>query len=46
LEFKFHPNNEDYFRKFFSLQNFNFRTKKYSKYIQSFFLLDESGLII
>jgi SPX domain protein involved in polyphosphate accumulation len=45
LEFKFHPNNEDYFRKFFSLQNFNFRTKKFSKYIQSFNILDDSGLI-
>jgi len=45
LEFKFHPNNEDYFRKFYSLQNFNFRTKKFSKYIQSFNILDDSGLI-
>ena len=45
LEFKFHPNNEDYFRKFYSLQNFNFRAKKFSKYIQSFNILDDSGLI-
>ena len=45
LEFKFHPNNEDYFRKFYSLQTFNFRAKKFSKYIQSFNLLDDSGLI-
>lgn len=45
LEFKFHPNNEDYFRKFYSLQTFNFRAKKFSKYIQSFNILDDSGLI-
>jgi SPX domain protein involved in polyphosphate accumulation len=45
LEFKFHPDKEEHFRKFYSLQNFNFRTKKFSKYIQSFNILDDSGLI-
>jgi len=45
LEFKFSPNKEKQFRDFY-FNKLNFRTKKYSKYIQSFFLLDESGLII
>jgi len=46
LEFKFSPSLECYFRDFFSLLNLNIRSKKYSKYIQSFIALEESGLII
>ncbi len=45
LEFKFSPNSESYFRNFFSYRGLNIRSKKYSKYIQSFIALDESGLI-
>lgn len=46
LEFKFSKNLESYFRDFFSLRGLNIRNKKYSKYIQSFIALEESGLII
>jgi len=45
LEFKFSPNSESYFRNFFSYRGLNIRSKKYSKYIQSFIALDECGLI-
>lgn len=45
LEFKFSPNNENFFRNYFFKKNFNLRSKKFSKYIQSFNLLEESGLI-
>ena len=45
LEFKFSQNSESYFRDFFSLRGLNIRSKKYSKYIQSFIALEESGLI-
>ena len=45
LEFKFHPDKEEHFRNLYSSQNFIFRTKKFSKYIQSFNILDDSGLI-
>tara|TARA_B110000467_G_scaffold17400_1_gene15304 strand:- start:117 stop:770 length:654 start_codon:yes stop_codon:yes gene_type:complete len=45
LEFKFSQNSENYFRDFFSLRGLNIRSKKYSKYIQSFIALEESGLI-
>ena len=45
LEFKFLPNNETFFRNYFFKKNFNLRSKKFSKYIQSFNLLEESGLI-
>ena len=45
LEFKFSPDLEYYFRDFFSKQNLNVRSMKYSKYIQSFIALEESGLI-
>ena len=45
LEFKFHPNKEEYFRNLYSSQTFNFRAKKFSKYIQSFNILDDIGLI-
>ena len=45
LEFKFSPSNETNFRNLFFDNNFNIRSKKYSKYIQSFILLENSGLI-
>ena len=45
LEFKFSPDNETNFRNLFFENNFNIRSKKYSKYIQSFTLLENSGLI-
>ena len=45
LEFKFSPSNEGLFRNLFSQNNFNLRSKKYSKYLQSFSILDDSGLI-
>ena len=45
LEFKFSQNLESHFRYFFSLRGINIRSKKYSKYIQSFIALEESGLI-
>ena len=45
LEFKFSQNLESYFRDFFSQKHLNIRSKKYSKYIQSFLALEESGLI-
>ena len=45
LEFKFSPSNERLFRNLFSQNNFNLRSKKYSKYLQSFSILDDSGLI-
>ena len=45
LEFKFSQNSENYFRDFFSLRGLNIRSKKYSKYIQSFIALEDSGLI-
>tara|TARA_Y100000591_G_scaffold313585_1_gene319176 strand:- start:680 stop:1330 length:651 start_codon:yes stop_codon:yes gene_type:complete len=45
LEFKFLPKFESSFREFYHKKNFNFRAKKFSKYIQSFNLLEDSGLI-
>ena len=45
LEFKFSPSSETSFRDFLSQKNLNIRSKKYSKYIQSFIALEESGLI-
>lgn len=45
LEFKFSPSEEKSFRNFIFKNNFNFRTNKYSKYLQSFNLLENSGLI-
>ena len=45
LEFKFSQISESYFRDFFSLRGLNIRSKKYSKYIQSFIALEESGFI-
>lgn len=45
LEFKFSPSEEKNFRNFIFKNNFNLRTNKYSKYLQSFNLLENSGLI-
>jgi SPX domain protein involved in polyphosphate accumulation len=45
LELKFSPSNEKFFRNLFIQNNFNLRSKKYSKYLQSFYILEESGLI-
>ena len=45
LEFKFSPSEEKSFRNFIFKNNLNFRTNKYSKYLQSFNLLENSGLI-
>ena len=45
LEFKFSPSNEKFFRNLFIQNNFNLRSKKYSKYLQSFYILEDSGLI-
>ena len=45
LEFKFSPSNEKFFRNLFFQNNFNLRSKKYSKYLQSFYILEDSGLI-
>tara|TARA_Y100000992_G_scaffold257467_1_gene191292 strand:+ start:838 stop:1488 length:651 start_codon:yes stop_codon:yes gene_type:complete len=45
LEFKFSPLNENSFRNLFFKKNLNLRSKKYSKYLQSFLLLEDSGLI-
>ena len=46
LELKFSPLNENYFRNLFHRKNLNLRSKKFSKYLQSFELLENSGLII
>ena len=45
LEFKFSPNSEKFFRDFLSKKGLKIRSKKYSKYLQSFIALEESGLI-
>ncbi len=45
LEFKFSYLYEKNFRNLFFYNNLNLRTKKYSKYLQSFNLLENSGLI-
>ena len=45
LEFKFLSKEEENFRNLFHIKNINLRSKKYSKYLQSFHLLEESGLI-
>ena len=45
LELKFSPSNEKFFRNLFIKNNFNLRSKKYSKYLQSFYILEDSGLI-
>ena len=46
LEFKFSHLYENNFRDLFFNNNLNLRTKKYSKYLQSFNILENSGLII
>ena len=46
LEFKFLPNKENFFKNFYFFNNLNLRSKKFSKYIQAFSLLEDSGLII
>ena len=46
LEFKFSQNDESFFRNFFYIKDLNLRSKKYSKYLQSFNLLEDSNLII
>ena len=45
LEFKYSPQNEKYFRNFFSKIGSGLRAVKYSKYVKSFFELNNSGLI-
>ncbi len=45
LELKFLPSNDNIFRNLFIQNNFNLRSKKYSKYLQSFYILEDSGLI-
>ena len=45
LEFKFLSKEEENFRNLFHIKKINLRSKKYSKYLQSFYLLEESGLI-
>ncbi len=45
LEFKFHPDNEKYFRNFLNKKNYKLRSQKYSKYVRSFTELENSGLI-
>ena len=45
LEFKFSQTDEKLFRNLFFQKQFNLRSKKYSKYLQSFNLLEDSGLI-
>ena len=45
LEFKFSSISEKNFRNLFHNYNLNLRSKKYSKYLQSFLLLDDAGLI-
>ena len=46
LEFKFSQNNEASFREFTHNKDLQIRAKKFSKYIQSFFMLESSGLIV
>lgn len=46
LEFKFSHLYENNFRNLFFYNNLNLRAKKYSKYLQSFNILENSGLII
>ena len=46
LEFKFLPKYEKEFRYFFNLKNYQLRSQKYSKYIRSFIVLENSGFLI
>tara|TARA_B100000073_G_scaffold68888_1_gene50836 strand:- start:736 stop:1407 length:672 start_codon:yes stop_codon:yes gene_type:complete len=43
LEFKYSPDNENYFRNFFNKTNYKLRNQKYSKYVRSFVALENSG---
>ncbi len=45
LEFKFSPEDENYFRNFFLNKISFLRSQKYSKYVRSFLELENSGLI-
>ena len=45
LEFKFSPSKEKSFRNLFFDNNLNLRANKYSKYLQSLLILEDSGLI-
>ena len=45
LEFKYLPRYENYFRNFFKEIESGLRAVKYSKYVRSFFELNNSGLI-
>ena len=45
LEFKYLPRHENYFRNFFKEIESGLRAVKYSKYVRSFFELNNSGLI-
>ena len=45
LEFKYLPKHEDYFRNFYKTIESGLRAVKYSKYVKSFFELNNSGLI-
>ncbi len=46
LEFKFSPNYEIEFRRFFNFDSNRLRSQKYSKYIRSFLALENSGLFV
>ena len=46
LEFKFSPNYEIEFRRFFNFDSNRLRSQKYSKYIRSFLALENSGLVV
>ena len=45
LEFKYLPEYEDYFRDFFKRFGSGLRVVKYSKYVKSFFELNNSGFV-
>ena len=45
LELKFSPSDEIKFRNLFNKKNINLRSKKFSKYLQSFELLENNGFI-
>ena len=45
LELKFSPSDETKFRNLFNKKNINLRSKKFSKYLQSFELLENNGFI-
>ena len=45
IEIKFNVNNSDYVNKFVYRHKLNNRNKKFSKYVNSFILLNDSGLV-